>query len=515
MIQRLSKLLFKTTNESNLLLKSGLIKKSSSGLYSILPMGLVIINKLKSVLDSQLLPIASKVELNTLLSAALWKQTGRFEMNDLFKLKDCKSSDYLLAPTHEEEITNLLKEMNQISPIKVYQIGTKYRDEKRPRLGLTRTKEFIMMDLYSIDHDILNAQQTYFEMIAVFDKIFNLLHIPFTRVEADMGQMGGLKSHEYQFIHELGEDSLIICSGCDYAANDENAIGKINQKQGKEKIKNFIEYEKDIKSVLSVFVEKTGSDQRVSENRDEVVDSLYNDSSEIIQKIQMEYKIEKSNDKILILPIHHNLNHTKLNNIHTKKPIIIDSSLLPEQSVSSMIHINDIKTIKANDTCINCNSPLKQQKSIEIGHAFLLGDLYSSKLKLTTNDKPFQMGCFGIGVSRLLQVIAMHSHDAKGLIWNTLLTPYKVWFIEQGQTGFQFDDIKCFNRQDYILDDRSISIKIKIKDAYLVGCPIIIIVGKDYIHKGLLEVHYRSTGKIINIPESQLPLKIKEFYSNE
>jgi prolyl-tRNA synthetase len=387
MAQRLSRMIFKTSNESELLLKAGLIKKNQSGFYSYMPLGLKVLSKIETLLTKKL-SLYSKVKLNTLLNAQKWKETGRFEMANIYKLKDSKLHDFILAPTHEEEAVEFVKDLNPTRkdyPLSIYQIGTKYRDEKRPRGLLLRTREFVMMDLYSFDINLEKAKITYNEMLKVYNEFFTSIELPFKSVQADMGDMGGLKSNEYQFIHDSGEDNLLICQKCDFGANLE---------------------------VLS------------------------------------------------------------------------------------------------QNSCPTCSSKLEMKKSIEIGHCFLLGDLYTKKFNLELENVPIQMGCFGIGVSRLIQVLIMNSQDSKGIVWNKNIAPYKIWFVQTGDFGFKYDGFG----DDILIDDRDLTYKKKISEAYLCGCPLIVVVGNDFKNSQMLEVHYRKTGETEKVHVDKIKLLVDQFY---
>ncbi|KAF0487328.1 putative proline--tRNA ligase, mitochondrial [Gigaspora margarita] len=375
-----------------LMIRAGLIRQSSSGVYSLLPFALRSIEKIEKIIDQEMRNIgAQKLSLPILLSANMWKRTGRWDTtgSELFKLKDRKTSDFCLAPTHEEEITQLVANdvfsYRQL-PLRLYQIGRKFRDEMRPRAGLLRGREFIMKDLYTFDTTEETALKTYEE------------------AEADTGNIGGTKSHEYHILSAVGEDLILSCMRCGYTSNEERAHGLTD-----------------------------------------------NDGCPVCYKDSI-----TSHDSI---------------NFH----------------------------------------PLKSNRAIEVGHTFLLGTKYSDPLKATfASENPLykgellsiQMGCYGIGVSRMIAAIIESSHDSKGIIWPPSVAPYRVCIIpggdepeitEKTRSLYDFLTSECDGLNDEVLiDDRmNLSFGYRMKDAELLGYPWLMIIGKKFLESGKIEIHNR------------------------
>ncbi|PKK74428.1 class II aaRS and biotin synthetase [Rhizophagus irregularis] len=390
-------------------------------MYSLLPLALRSLDKIERIIDFEMTSIgAQKLSLSILLSASTWKQTGRWKSagSELFRLKDRKGSEYCLAPTHEEEITQLvgheIASYRQL-PLRLYQIGKKYRDEMRPRYGLLRGREFIMKDLYTFDTSEEAALRTYEEVLIAYKNIFNKIGVPFVIADADSGNIGGTKSHEFHFLSQVGEDMILTCSNCGYSANEERAYG----------------------------------------------------------------------------------------------------DGCPICSMSSVSH----------------NNPLIGHNAIEVGHTFLLGTKYSEPLKATFAPetpqnmgelRPIQMGCYGIGISRMLAAIIESSYDEHGIIWPSSVAPYRVCIIPnsdepliQQATRNLFDLLTSISHElngEVLIDDRTnLSLGYRIKDSELVGYPWMMILGKRFLESGRVEIHERRTRKILDVFNNICLLDLKFF----
>ncbi|KAG2181151.1 hypothetical protein INT43_008733 [Umbelopsis isabellina] len=600
---RLSKMFMPTSKEKvsasnadavashSLMLKAGFIRQSSSGIYSMLPMGLRTLEKIENVIDEEMKAIGGqRLALPLVLSSELWKKTGRWDKmgGELFKLQDRKESDLLLAPTHEEEITHIVA--NELSsyrqlPIRLFQIGRKYRDEMRPRSGLLRGREFTMKDLYTFDESIETASVTYDEVQGAYQRIFERIGVPFAVAEADTGNIGGFRSHEYHVLSSVGEDSLLTCPTCSYTANEEKAIGKIpaheqhkvveandNTKQTDNVLDQMIN---DWKNFLlaSVTASATSGKDNDTVFEETAMVSVYSHSERDINilKVQdfmrktMENKAAQQGDfsqvNFTFTPIasnHQDFKTTgdllnKKQNVH----VLHDESLLNypwfslnkkrEQWKQAMDVVNtpvtvhdlgDFRTAKEGDLCSNCtthniSSQLVMNKAIEVAHTFLLGTRYSKTLDCSFTPRepvtgggklPVQMGCYGIGVSRLAASVIESLHDERGMVWPTSIAPYRVCILvadtRSDESNTIADDLyDQLNGQpsvsthvlsdQVILDDRKGGFGFKIRDAEMIGYPFVVIVGKKTLNDGKVEIKERRSGQ----ESHQVELSIQEAVS--
>ncbi len=432
-----------------------------------MPLGLRVLNKIERIIDEEMESIGGeKMEMPLLLNSETWKRTGRWEtmQGELYKLQDRRKTLYCLAPTHEEEITNLVASLNlQKSqlPIKLYQIGKKYRDEMRPRGGLLRGKEFVMKDLYTFDSDEAHALETYEQVRLAYKRIFERLGIDFAVAEADSGAIGGTRSHEYQVLSDIGEDRLLVCEECGYAANSEKAVGEwmfpLDGEVKEEKFGNW---------------------------------NVWHHPSTRLNRIKME-KLER-----------------------VKEGGIVKDTSVDEQGM-------DLRETMEGEGCLRCKvGKLKSASAIECGHTFYLGTKYSKVLNATFMHKEREdlvMGCFGIGVSRLIGAIAEAKHDKDGIVWPKSIAPYQACIIpllgkKAGKEGGKsildaVDQVasrltSLYGRDEVVLDDRySEALATRLEDAKLIGYPLVVVFGNKSLDSGKVEVHERSIVQTISINE--------------
>ncbi|KAI8897951.1 hypothetical protein BC833DRAFT_591693 [Globomyces pollinis-pini] len=529
-VDRISKCLIPTIKQSesdhtrtashDLLIRGGFIRQSHAGLYTFLPLGMRVLTKLESIIDREMRNVdGQKVSMPCLLSSENWKKTGRWSGgNEMFKLKDRKNGEYLLAPTHEEEVTSLASSLvssfRQL-PLRIYQIGKKYRDELRPRSGLLRAKEFIMKDMYSFDKTEEEALKTYDEVSGAYRSIMKQLSIPYAVAEADTGNIGGTRSHEYHVISPVGEDTILSCANCGYDANVEKAVGKmVEAKRGELKLPFPLDKVPAIRE-MKVFSQSYGS--------------VYSDCD--AQKYYL-----------IIVPEGRSINSIKLEKIvNIEGPLVlvegstIDASKLQSITVymdsniafdsASITQVHDLIETTDGDTCIKCNdsksSVLETKRAIEVGHTFYLGTRYSKPLEATfknSNQKlvEFEMGCYGIGVSRLISAVIEASHDSKGIIWPQSISPYSICIIpifsrcdrsynsdivQLGLNTIDLVDPTLLNAGEVIVDDRDAGVGFKLKDAALIGYPLVFVLGNDFMEKGIIEIHVRRTGEVLYVSE--------------
>ena len=470
-------------------------------------------NKLEALIDRHMQSIgASKVSLSSISTETLWRQSGRFAGNsELLRVTDRRKSGFLLSPTHEEEITALvggLVHSYKDLPLRLYQVGRKYRDERRPRQGLLRAKEFIMKDLYTFDDCSESALKTYEAVRSAYNNLFTELRVPFHVVEADSGNMGGKLSHEYHYISSKGEDALWSCNSCEYAANEE-------------------------------VVEKASKDPSVDENDSITFEGISKDSKTAI-------RIHVPGEKSATGGKHPTWNDiASFVNMHAVKRAIPEdmeivtgiesatlSDLLPQVSQTIDIYDRslsshsatavDLTAIQPGDPCPRCDhGSLHTLKAIEVGHTFHLGSRYSEPLNAlvalpgTSKKEAMQMGCHGIGVSRIIGALASLLSDDKGLNWPRAIAPYEGVILTSPQTNEEdaegvYDALNEY--ADVVLDDRPVkSLGWKLKDADLIGYPIVVVLGRGWKEHREVEVQCRRLGIKKDIDLGQLRAEVEEL----
>ena len=546
-----------------LLLRAGMMRKLVSGVYSYLPLGYKIIKKIENIVREEMDNAGSQeLLMSAIQPRELWEASGRWENfgPEMFKLKDRSSREFCLGPTHEEYFTSLIKDeiksYKQL-PLNLYQIQTKYRDEKRPRFGVIRAREFIMKDAYSFDKDEEGMRNSYREMWEAYDKIFTRLRLKYKVVEGDSGAMGGNESHEFMAMAETGEGLVAYCNKCDYAATDEKAKVVYN-------------------------IEPKAEDQKEMEK-------VHTPNATTIDDLVDFFKIEKRNfgkalvylasgePVVVIIPGDRELNETKLCN-YLKVPehelemadeetiikisgankgftgpvglkedvkIIVDSRITKSKNLivggnETDYHIKnvnygrdfegeiveDLLLIEEGDICPKCGAVLSMDRGIEVGNIFQLGTKYSSSLGATYLDedgkeKPFVMGSYGVGVSRTMAAIVEQYHDDKGIIWPLIVAPYHVIITiinvkneEQKSLGEKIYKELLDEGLEVLLDDRKERAGVKFNDRDLIGIPIRITVGKK-ANENIVEYSLRKEDERIEIPVDDIFHKIKESFKKE
>ena len=525
-----------------LLLRAGMLRKLTSGLYSFLPHGYRALNKINAIVRREMDAAGcQEVLLPVVQPASLWQETGRWEVygRELLRLKDRHQRDYCLGPTHEEVITDLvrgeIRSYRQL-PVNLYQIQTKFRDEVRPRFGLMRCREFIMKDAYSFDRDEKENELSYQTMQRAYERIFSGLGLSFRSVEADSGPIGGSQSHEFMVLAETGEDSLVVCSGCGYAANLEKA--EVSPPPSTSSEPNCPQPE---------LVETPGMHTVA-----DVAAYLGIPPSRVLKTLL--YKADATSVAALV-PGDREINETKLGNLLgageleladaeavrawsgaevgfsgplglSVDRIIADHSLLAasdwvcgaNRDHAHYRHVRldrdaaveqhaDISTIREDDACPKCNGGLTFHKGIEVGHVFKLGTKYSSAMNATYLDpegreRLMVMGSYGIGVTRLLAAAVEQNHDQDGCFFPPPIAPFEVELVHlapQDETLFAAGETLRAEMErigaDVLLDDRDERAGVKFKDADLLGSPLQVIVGKKGYEQGIVEVKDRKSGQ--------------------
>ncbi len=532
---------------TQLLIRAGYLRQAYAGIFQMLPLGLRVQEKLERLIDKHMRSVrASKVSLSSLSSKTLWQQSGRWKPGaEFFAFKDRKQSEWLLAPTHEEEITTLLADLVQTRqhlPIRLYQITRKYRDEKRPRGGLLRGREFLMKDLYTFDATPQEAHATYDHIRGAYRKFLDELTVPYTEARAVSGDMGGNLSHEYHFPNSAGEDIVITCTKCNYARNEEfvsqpfyppHPIKEIPSRTTQ--VQPFLQEDflsLDRRSLIRA-IAPTGPEQDVaSEPHGHFISSyavkaalnghldvdtgLENPFGQFDERLHSVTQTDPSNNLSIYYLLDSRVDPESINSLVANDMTEMRSKTGPTpemefyiisapQDTTGGINLLEHQT---GDPCPECQTgELQLNKAIEVGHTFHLGTRYSSKLGLTVRSKdskqpvPVEMGCHGIGVSRLIAAVAACLSDEVGLNWPRVIAPFEtIVIVHKSQEGQMRAAEKIYDQLassstagavDVILDDRQEQgLGWKLKDADMVGYPVIVVVGKAF-EQGKLEVQCR------------------------
>ncbi|ODQ64586.1 prolyl-tRNA synthetase [Nadsonia fulvescens var. elongata DSM 6958] len=504
------KIASKEDTSNDLLTRAGYIRSSHSGLTQMLPLGLMVQKNIENLVHKHMKLIGgSEVSLCLLSPAELWQKTGRFDNDEVFKLQDFHGSGYVLSPTHEEEITNLIKSdvvSYRSLPVRTYQIGRKFRDEKRPRGGLLRGKEFIMKDMYTFDRTKEEALKTYDNVVDAYNELFHEIGVRFVQAQAHSGDIGGNKSHEFHFLNDHGSDTILTCTNlddCGYAANIEVAKPGIDEKNRvhfDESAGDHIEFSvsKDGLTLYEIYIPRNRSFNRLSLNTDIFpdIDPTMNSSKQALHK----YKTSESQGA----------------NVEKQTIRVIDSHI---EMTSVAFNGSPITIINAtlaipNDPCPVCaTSHLQESNAIEIGHTFYLGTKYSKPLSATyvppsgKSAIDIEMGCFGIGITRLIAAITEAKRDSAGLVWPRIIAPWEIVLIAKNNVFKDLDGgadklgkelTNKLQKQGLrvVFDDREDkSLGWKLKDSKLLGFPVTIIVNENYLTNGTVEVQWRESGE--------------------
>jgi prolyl-tRNA synthetase len=525
-----------------LMLRGGMIRKLASGIYSFLPLGYRVVRKVEEIIRQEMnAKGALEVFLPAVQPAELWKETGRWDRfgKELLRFKDRGEREFCLGPTHEEVITDLvrneLRSYRQL-PVNLYQIHMKFRDEIRPRFGLMRAREFIMKDAYSFDADEEGLGRSYQDMYEAYSRIFTRCGLRFTAVEADTGAIGGDVSHEFMVWAETGEDVIVRCSQCGYAANLEKAEF---QPSGE----GVGEDEKPLEKVHTpdvTTVEEVTGFLGVSPSR--LVKTLLYRAEKGFVALMIPGDREVNEIKVLRLLGVEELELTAF--VHVEEitgapvgfagPIGLERvKLVADRTLEGMRNVivganeedyhfvnanpgrdfswdvvGDIVKARPGDGCHRCGAALEFSKGIEVGHIFKLGTKYSGAMGARFLDEkgqehPFVMGCYGIGVTRTVASAIEQTHDGNGIIWPISIAPYECYLLP---TNTVRNDIKESAERIYrglldkgvevLLDDRDERAGVKFKDADLIGVPMRVTLGERGIKEGLCEVKLRREERV-------------------
>ena len=506
-----------------LMLRAGMIRKMAAGIYNYMPIGLKVLKNIEEIVREEMNTAGAQEFLaSAVLPAELWQESGRWDVygDEMFRLKDRNNRDFCLGPTHEEVFTDLIKQeitsYKQL-PVNLYQIQTKYRDERRPRFGIMRSREFIMKDAYSFDKDQAGLDVSYDKMHDAYVKIFNRCGIDAKCVEADSGAIGGANSAEFMVKSEVGEDDVVFCSACDYAAN----IEKAEATPEKAEVEELLEMEKvatpdsrgiyEVSEFLKVSPKKTV--KLLMFNVDGKIVGVVVRGDREVNEVKVANAAQASGDIIMAS----NEEYTKATNCEPGfgGPVGIKVDLLlVDEEVANMYNmilganetgyhlknvnygrdfegvVGDFRKIESGEKCPKCGSEVTIARGTEVGHIFKLGTKYSAAMNATFIDEngknvPFVMGCYGIGVTRTMASIIEQHHDENGIIWPLSVAPYHVSVIpvnikDEAQMKIAnklYDELRKIG-VDAILDDRNERPGVKFKDSELIGIPMRVTVGK-------------------------------------
>lgn len=547
-----------------LMLRAGFMRKTANGLYSFLPLGWRSIKKIEAIVREEMdRASAQEIMMPILQPAEIWKESGRWNAYgaEMMRINDRHDNEFCLGPTHEEMITTLVKnEINSYRqlPVNLYQIQSKFRDERRPRYGLMRSREFIMKDAYSFDVDEAGLEESYKSMYDAYTRIFNRCGLTFRPVEADSGAIGGSGTHEFMAIAEAGEADIVYCTKCDYAANIE--IGKPGiMKQEEEALQELSIVDtpnastiEAVADMLNLPLEKTIKAVVFSIDGKVVLAIVRGDHEvnevavqhAVLGSVEPEMATPEELEKVgltagFISPV--GLQQTE------EFAIVVDESVMETYNVcggankkdAHYVNINPkrdfnvddiivapIRLITKDDVCPKCGGSLEHAKGIEVGQVFKLGTKYSEALQATFLDQngrpnPMIMGCYGIGVSRTLAAAIEQYHDENGIIWPRSIAPFEAVIVPINAK----DDALMSTSQtiytalqeagvDVLLDDRKDRAGVKFKDADLIGYPLRITVSKNTLENNEVEIQIRKTGEALPCAIDSVATKVTELLQN-
>jgi prolyl-tRNA synthetase len=541
-----------------LLVRAGFVRQLSRGIYDYLPLSLRVIRKIETIVREEmdragaqelLLPIASPAEL--------WQESGRWELygKELIRFKDRHERDFCLGPTHEEVITDLVRRMVRSYrelPFNLYQIQTKFRDEVRPRFGLMRGREFIMKDAYSFHVDLEDSRREYTNMFEAYRRIFARCGLKFRSVEADTGAIGGSLSHEFQVLAESGEDAIVSCSKCEYAANVQKAELRARRLPGRGLNESFPKLQKvatpgkksvlEVSEYLKIAPENFIKTLVYKTDQNELVAALVRGDHEVNElKLQ---SVLGCGTVVLADPVEIAA-ATKvaagfLGPIGLRLRTIADLSIQgmrgavagANEADSHYIEVDqerdftpsafaDLRLPVAGDPCPRCDEGvLESYRGIEVGQVFYLGTKYSASLGATYLDaegreRPIEMGCYGIGISRLVAAAIEQNNDANGIIWPFSIAPFHVVLLPINYKDKAIQEVSDRLYQELqkcgieaLLDDRDERPGVKFKDADLIGVPLRLTVGAKGLQKNCVELHWRRDGKTEEVSVGEASKKV-------
>ncbi|HEY8392493.1 MAG TPA: proline--tRNA ligase [Capillibacterium sp.] len=541
-----------------LMLRAGMIRKSAAGIYSFLPLAQRVLKKIIRIVEEEMDRAGGmQVLLPIVQPAEIWKESGRWDVygEEMFRLKDRHQREFCLGPTHEEMITTLIK--NEVRsyrelPLRIYQIQNKYRDEIRPRFGVMRAREFIMKDLYSFDRDEEGLNRSYQAMYEAYTRIFTRCGLTFRAVEADSGAIGGDVSHEFMVLAPSGEAVILYCEACHYAANNEKASAALPPVNGEEElpVEKVATPGQGTVTEVTAFLGVT-ADRLIKtlfyQTDEEFIAVLVRGDDELNEiklgnMINKPYRLAAPEELAarLDLPVGYvgpvglrekgvkvwadlrikgmknavcgaNQKDYHLRNVNPGRDFTVDAYA-------------DLRLAKAGDSCPHCGQPLAETRGVEVGHIFKLGTKYSKALQATFRDvdgeeKPFIMGCYGIGITRIVAAAIEQNNDQDGIKWPLPIAPFQVTILALGQEQQPvaeeiYQELTAAG-VEVLYDDRDERPGVKFKDADLIGIPLRLTVGPKSLAQGEVEVKIRRTGEEQRWPRGEVTSRVLAFIKEE
>lgn len=529
-----------------LMLRAGFMRKAAGGIYTYLPLAWRVLKKIERIVREEMDAKGSQELLMPIVQPAeIWQESGRWDVYgaEMFRLQDRHNRCFCLGPTHEEMVTTLIRgdvrSYRQL-PLSVYQIQNKYRDERRPRFGLMRGREFIMKDAYSFDRDEAGLDKSYQDMYDAYTNIFTRCGLNFRPVEADSGAIGGSGSHEFMVIADSGEAEIVFCTSCDYAANVEKAELFPLEAQEEAMLTKEEVVTPDCKTIADVCaylkLPVDHSVKAVAYNSEKGLILCFVRGDHEVNEIKVintcgVIDLEMATEEQLVAAgtVGGYMGPVGIDN--KKVIVVVDATVMKMHNVCCgankegyhFINVNpgrdftptyvaDIRLIQEGDPCPHCGGEVSKARGIEVGQVFKLFTKYSSALKATYLDEngkeqPMVMGCYGVGVSRTMAAAIEQNYDDNGIIWPIEIAPYHVLVVpvntKDEASAAKAEEIYMQLKKvglETVIDDRKERPGVKFKDADLIGYPLRVVVGPKTLTEGKLEVKIRKTGEIRYLP---------------
>ena len=529
-----------------LMLRAGYMRKAAGGIYTYLPLAWRVLHKIENIVREEMDAIGSQEILMPVVQPAeIWQESGRWDVYgaEMWRVKDRHSREFCLGPTHEEMVTTLIRadvrSYRQL-PLCVYQIQDKFRDERRPRFGLMRSREFIMKDAYSFDVDEAGLNVSYKAMYDAYTRIFTRCGLKFRPVEADSGAIGGSGSHEFMVLADSGEAEIVYCDKCNYAANTEKAELHVIETAPEAALEKQIVATPDCKTIADVCaylklpVEKSVKAVAYKSEKGLILCFVRGDHEvnevKVVNTCHV-LGVEMADEAMLSAAGTVGGYMGPVGMDPNKVTVVVDQSVMKMHNFCCgankegfhYLNVNpgrdftptfvaDIRLIQEGDACPHCGGKVSKARGIEVGQVFKLFTKYSEALKATYLDesgkpKPMQMGCYGVGVSRTMAAAVEQYNDENGIIWPAAIAPYHVLIVpvnnKDQESLHKAEEIYTQLQKagvEVIIDDRNERPGVKFKDADLIGYPIRIVVGPKTISTGSLEVKIRKTGEVKLLP---------------
>lgn len=529
-----------------LMLRAGFLRKSAGGMYNYLPLAWRVLKKIENIVREEMDASGAQELLMPIVQPAeIWQESGRWGVygEEMFRLKDRHNREFCLGPTHEEMVTSLIRgdvrSYRQL-PMNVYQIQNKFRDERRPRFGLMRGREFIMKDAYSFDRDEAGLDVSYKLMYDAYTRIFTRCGLTFRPVEADSGAIGGSGSHEFMVIADSGEAEIVYCNECDYAANVEKA--EMHVIEAPEEEAKAVEEVKtpdcktiaDVCAYLNLPVDKSVKAVAFNSEKGLILCFVRGDHEvneiKVINTVGVN-EVEMAEESLLAAAGTVGGYMGPVGIDPEKTIVVVDSTVMKMHNICcgankegyhllnvnpgrdfTPTYVTDIRLIQEGDPCPHCGGKVSKARGIEVGQVFKLFTKYSEAMHATFLDengkeKPMVMGCYGVGVSRTMAAAIEQNNDKDGMIWPVAIAPYEVLVVPvntKDEASTQkaeaiYEELKKAG-VEAVIDDRNERPGVKFKDADLIGYPLRVVVGPKTLAEGKLEVKVRRTGEVQMLP---------------